>query len=364
LNNTQKYHSYSGVIHIHSTYSDGSRNIPDIASIANELDIDFLLFTDHNTLKPKFDGLEGWYDKVLVGIGCEINDVSDQNHYLAFDIDEEVSWKLPPKEYVKKVGELGGFGIIAHPDEKRTTMPEYPIYPWTVWDSREFNGIELWNQMSEWMEGLNHLNKFYRFIHPRKSVAAPKKETLNKWDMLNLERKVIGIGGVDAHGHIYKLWGLFRITIFRYKVLFRTIRTHVLLNEKLIKGENYQKALHSLYGALKNAQCYISNVALGDAGDFRMIALSNREEVTIGGTISLSDSLRIKVSAPQGEKIVLIRNGELLREKTGGEAEFKADKDGVYRVEVYKNRRPWIFSNHIRVVKKESLTQSREAAKI
>lgn len=349
MNNLQKYYSYSGVIHIHSTYSDGSRNIPDIASIANELDIDFLLFTDHNTLQPKFDGLEGWYDKVLVGIGCEINDVSDQNHYLAFDIDEEVSWKLPPEEYVKKVSELGGFGIIAHPDEKRTAMPEYPIYPWTVWDSKAFTGIELWNQMSEWMEGLNHLNKFYRFIHPRKSVTAPKKETLKKWDALNMERKVVGIGGVDAHGHIYKLWGLFRVTIFRYKVLFRTIRTHVLLTEELKKGGDHNKSLRLVYDALKRAQCYISNVALGDAGAFRMTAFSDDEQAAIGGTIHLNNALKLQVSAPHGEKIALIHNGDVIAESESESAEFPLSERGVYRVEVYKEKRPWIFSNHIRV---------------
>ncbi len=350
MNKKQKYYSYSGVIHIHSTYSDGSRNIPDIAAIANELDIDFLLFTDHNTLKPKFDGLEGWYDKVLVGIGCEINDISDQNHYLAFDIDEEVSWKLPPKEYVKKVCELGGFGFVAHPDEKRTAMPEYPIYPWTVWDSDSFNGIEIWNQMSEWMEGLNHLNKFYRFIHPRKSVAEPKKETLKKWDALNLNRKVAGIGGVDAHGHIYKLWGLFRITIFRYKVLFRTIRTHVLLKDDLTKGSAAQKNIHLIYDALKQAQCYVSNVALGNANGFRMIAFSNDEETTVGGTIRLCNSLRLRVSVAGGDKTRLIHNGDISKERKGAETEFVLSQKGVYRVEVYKDKRAWIFSNHIRVI--------------
>ena len=72
-------HEYVGVIHIHSTYSDGSKTIPEIAKIASEVGLDYLLFTDHNTLQPKKDGLEGWYEGVLVGIGYEINDENDQN---------------------------------------------------------------------------------------------------------------------------------------------------------------------------------------------------------------------------------------------------------------------------------------------
>jgi hypothetical protein len=337
------------VIHIHSIYSDGTRDIPDIASIANELNIDFMLFTDHNTLKPKFAGLEGWYGRILLGIGCEINDKSDRNHYLAFDIDEEFGCELPPQEYVKRVAQLGGFGFIAHPDEKRTAMPEFPIYPWEVWESKEFTGIELWNQMSEWMEGLNRYNKYYRFIHPRKSVEAPKKETIEKWDKLNLERKVVGIGGVDAHGLIYKIMGIFKVTIFRYKVLFRTIRTHVLLEEKLNKERDYKEGLNLVYDALKKAQCYISNVALGDAGDFIMNAISDEQQVTIGGSILLHKSLKMLISVKDGSRIVLIRNGEVVNEQDGGDVEFAIKESGVYRIEVYRGERIWILSNHIRV---------------
>ena len=61
-------HEYVGVIHVHSTYSDGSRSIPDIASIAGEVDLDYVFMTDHNTLQAKRDGLEGWHGDVLVGI--------------------------------------------------------------------------------------------------------------------------------------------------------------------------------------------------------------------------------------------------------------------------------------------------------
>ena len=62
-----------GAVHLHSTFSDGARSIPEIAGIAARKGLDFLMFTDHNTLEPKRQGLEGWYDSVLVLIGYEIN---------------------------------------------------------------------------------------------------------------------------------------------------------------------------------------------------------------------------------------------------------------------------------------------------
>jgi len=65
---------YSSVIHVHSNYSDGSGEIPEIARYAGEVGVDIVLMTDHNTLRPLKDGLEGWYGSTLVLIGTEIND--------------------------------------------------------------------------------------------------------------------------------------------------------------------------------------------------------------------------------------------------------------------------------------------------
>jgi hypothetical protein len=346
----KKYYQYSGIIHVHSTYSDGALAIPRIAEIANELDFNFLLFSDHNTLQPKREGLEGWYDKVLVGIGCEINDVSDQNHYLAFNIDEEISIELAPKDYVRKVHEAGGFGIIAHPDEKRTSMAEYPPYPWTVWDSEYYDGIEVWNQMSEWMEGLTHQNKYWRVLHPRRSIIAPKKETLAKWDEVNQKRKVVGIGGVDAHGHVYRFWGLFRITIFRYKVLFKTIRTHVLTSEPLSQGTDYKGDLQKIYKAIQNANCYISNHYLGDAADFRFWAENKQKQVIVGENITLDGQTKLYIKNPQEAETLLIHNGKIIESKKGRAVNFVVREKGVYRVEIHINQQLWIISNHISVV--------------
>ena len=61
---------------------------------------------------------------------------------------------------MQKVKALYGIGIIAHPDERRNYFAEYPPYPWIEWVLDEFTGIEIWNHMSEWVEGLTQQNKF------------------------------------------------------------------------------------------------------------------------------------------------------------------------------------------------------------
>ncbi|MBN2425961.1 MAG: hypothetical protein JXR46_15210 [Calditrichaceae bacterium] len=344
----RKEYSYTGIIHVHSTYSDGTRPVEEIVQIANELDIDFLLLTDHNTLKAKKEGKEGWYNDILLGIGYEINDIQDKNHYLAFDIDKEVDPELSPQEYTKKVQEMGGFGIIAHPNESRNHFPEYPPFPWTVWQTDSYDGIEIWNHMSEWMEGLTHHNKYRRALHPRRSVIAPKRETIRQWDAVNLHRKVVGIGGVDAHAHIHKLMGIIPVRIFRYKVSFRTIRTHILLDQPLRASNDYKDDLSLVYRAMRDARCFVSHNAFGDARTFRFRLENGNQIVSIGEELSGSSEARAIVRNPKDVETILFHNGEIQQRKFGRELDYKINIPGHYRVESWIDGRPWILSNHIR----------------
>ena len=91
-------YEYVGAIHIHSTYSDGTGEIPDIARAASEVGLDFIMLSDHNSLKAKKDGWEGWRDDVMVLIGYEINDRDDRNHYLACGLDGRLGERIVREE--------------------------------------------------------------------------------------------------------------------------------------------------------------------------------------------------------------------------------------------------------------------------
>lgn len=344
----QALYQYNGLIHVHSTYSDGQKSIKEIAEIANELDVDFLFITDHNTMQGKLDAHEGWYGKLLLGIGMELNDEKDENHLLALGLNQPVNHRVSAHEYACKVRDQGGIGIIAHPDENRKHIADYPPYPWTIWESDCFQGIEIWNQMSEWMEGLTHWNKYWRVLHPRRSIIAPKRQTLQRWDAISQTRKLVGIGGVDAHGYIHRLLGMFSLRIFRYKVSFRTIRTHVLTSEPLPKND-YKKALHLVLDAIRSARCYVSHRYLGSAHDFRFTASNPNGTAQMGEELSMADENTLIVHNPEPALSRLIHNGRLISKMEGSELKFKVDRPGVYRIETYKNGKAWIFSNHIRL---------------
>ncbi len=335
-----------GAFHIHSTYSDGSWEIPKIAEAAQAVGLDFIVMTDHFTLKPREDGHEKFYGNTLVLIGYEISDHQDWNHYLVLDTDTYIPGGGRAFEYIDKVNEAGGIGIIAHPDEKRNTLKEYPPYPWTEWDCQGYQGIEIWNQLSEWMEGLTRANKFYRFIHPLKSTIAPTDEILKRWDEANLSRKIIGIAGIDAHAFPYKILGLFKTHIFHYKVMLKSLRNHLLIEEPWNRNDS-EKARRNVYNAIRCGRLFFSNYRQGDARGFRFEAESRGGTYTIGDEIT-GETVKFKVKSPLLSKIRLIHNGHPVCERIGTTLEYRTFTPGIYRAEAYRNHRAWVFTNHIR----------------
>ncbi len=344
---------YVGALHIHSYFSDGTGAPTEIAEIASEVGLDFIILTDHNTLRALDEGFEGWYDNTLMLVGVEINDKEIKNHYLALGINKAFSTRMSAREYVHKVKEAGGIGFIAHPHEKRQSMKEHPPFPWTDWDIDEFTGMEIWNHMSEWMEGLTEENKYSRFVHPLRSISSPPEETLKKWDELNLERKVIGVGGIDAHAHKVNVLGFVEVEVFPYKVLFKSIRTHILTEKPIKKDDSehrLQRTKEKIYGSLKNGRCFISNYYRGDAKGFRFYAEKNDEIFNMGDTIADADSVVLRAVSPAEDSTIrVIRNGEIISVIESSSLELPISKSGAYRVEVYRKNSAWIFSNHIRI---------------
>ncbi len=345
-----EYFEVAGAVHVHSSFSDGSKSVEEIAQIANQKNLDFLMFSDHNTLQPKLEGMEGWHDNVLVMIGAEYNDRDNRNHYLAFRINENIEKREHASDYVQQVREKGGFGVIAHPAEKRSFSDAYPPYPWTDWDVEGFDGIEIWNQMSEWMEGITYANFFWRLIHPLRSIRYPAWETLERWDKYNRTRRVVGMGGIDVHGFPFKLLGFIPFEIYPYKVQFRSIRTHLLLEQPFTQNGNpvsFEKAEDTVFEAIRSARCFMSNFAVGDACGFRFQAAAGNNTYPMGSRLPVSSKVLLSVKVPLRGKIRMIKDGHLIQAVKGTSLEISVNESGVYRVEVYRKHRGWIYSNPI-----------------
>ncbi|MBU0985095.1 MAG: histidinol-phosphatase [candidate division Zixibacteria bacterium] len=343
---TGSWYQYSGAIHMHTTESDGTKTLHEVVAIGRQAGLDFMMFSDHMGLTNRDAGLEGLYGDTLVVIGYEHNDVDDNNHFLVFGSREVYPADATAQEYVALARDEGVLGILAHPDEIRSREGRYPPYPWTAWDTDKYDGLELWNQMSEWMERLTPLNKLAMAFSPRKSMIGPTDRVLKLWDDLNRKRKYVGIGGVDAHAFPIDV-GPFTVEIFPYKVHFRCLRTHILLNEPM--SRDFDTARDQLYDALRDCRVFISNMRWGAADRFEFYAVRGAEQITCGGEISDWQGSTITVKLPTKAVIRLICDGEAIVTTKSDRLEYQVARPGLYRVEAWKGRRGWIFSNHMRI---------------
>jgi len=197
------------------------------------------------------------------------------------------------------------------------------------------------------MEKLTKVNQLKMILSPRSALYSPTNRVLEKWDELNKERRVVGVGGVDAHAHPIEI-GPFKITIFPYKVQFQSIRTHILLDEPLSK--DFQTARRQIFTALKNCKVFCSHYRWGDAKGFMFFAQSKTEIAKMGDEINLEDEVKFTVQTPRDAGIRLLCDGELVKKAVGNRLDYQVKGKGNYRVEAFRKKKGWIFSNHIRVV--------------
>ena len=102
--------------HIHSTYSSDSTASPrDIVKKAKSIGLDAIAVADHNTIKGALATMEEAkkIENFVVIPAMEIS--SNKGHIVALGIKEDVKKGLTPEDTVKKVRELGGIAIAAHP---------------------------------------------------------------------------------------------------------------------------------------------------------------------------------------------------------------------------------------------------------
>lgn len=339
------YREIHGAIHLHTTFSDGGVALPELIRTAGEVGLDYIVVTDHMTLAGKEQGYEGFHGRTLVLVGYEHNDTADRNHYLAIGVDSVHSGQRDPQEYVDGIRKAGGVGFLAHPAESRHYFKRYPPYPWTAWEVTGYDGIELWNQMSEWVESLKRWRSYILLFYPRRFLKRARPALLSRWDELNRTRFVSGIGGVDAHAFRVGV-GPLRFRIFPTKVELKGVRTHLYVPSEWGSGDG-GAARRAVLEALRDGRGFISHYRRGDAFGTRiMMHDADGRELPPGRPCRVPVlPARLEVSVPLPARTHLVRNGAVTERAEGRCVSFRIEKEGVYRVEVYRDRNAWIYSN-------------------
>ncbi len=345
-------HDLAGVLHVHSTYSDGTGTVPEIAAAARSNGLDFLLLTDHDTLAARDRGEEGWHDGVLVLVGEEVSP-SRENHYLAFGLERPIDHRgLEAQQIVDRVNEAGGFGFLSHPFSKGSERfgRAGRGMPWRDLDSRGYTGLELWSFVTDSAERVNSIPELLRFIAaPGRFIDHPPRRNLELWDKICRERRCVALGGIDAHQVGIRVRGRVPLRLMAYKRSFRQLRTHLLADTPLNGDLDHDR--ETVFGALRAGRAYIAVDSRAPARGFRFWAeASDGRHAEMGDEVPASEWV-LGVKTPREARLKLIRDGEVVADSRGDTLEHWTDSSGVYRVEAHLSahgrERTWILSNPI-----------------
>jgi hypothetical protein len=327
------------VVHVHSTYSDGTATVPEILSAARAAGADAVLLTDHDSLGARRDGWEGRHDGVLLGVGMEVSPKG--GHLLAFGVDDEIGHEgRTAQEICAAVSDAGGLAFPAHPFSTGSAISKTigRPHPWPALDDCDITGLEVWSLMTEAAERCSSLRELARFVRdPESALGDLPHDNLARWDELCRTRRVVGIGGLDAHQSGLRIRDR-PLSPHPNERIFRTLRTHVLTPD--------DPEPRDLYDALAAGRCYLAMDALAPATGFEFAADGPGGRAEMGSEVAAGE-WKLRARLPRTAELEFVRDGEVIDRTYSDRAELAVAGDGVFRVQAALGGRTWIVSNPI-----------------
>jgi hypothetical protein len=346
-----------GAIHIHTTRSDGSGTVDDVAAAAARAGLQFVIVTDHG------DGMRTpdpptYRSGVLVVDAVEISTTG--GHVVALGL-ARAPYPLggEGRDVVEDIARLGGFSIIAHPVNDRAEAR------WTEWGA-PFDGMEWLNLDSEWRdESIPHLARVvlaypFRHVEALGLLLDRSAVAMARWDALTRRRRVVTLAAADAHARVGFNAALpyrrgISIPVPGYEALFRTFS--IAVPRVALTGDPVRDA-EAVVQEIRGGRVFSSIDAVGARPAFAFEGVSGARRASGGDVLPIDGpvKLHVDVQAPEGARIRLLKDGALAREIVGRRLEYDAGAPaGVYRVEVMapdgpgQPPVPWIVSNPIYV---------------
>ena len=138
-----------------------------------------------------------------------------------------------------------------------------------LWEDLDcVDGIEVWSFVSDGGQNVEGWRDALQMItRPERYVTHPPRHNLDEWDRLAARRRVVGIGGLDAHQFGVRILGR-ALRLMSYHRSFRQLRTHVLVREPLDGDLEHDRAL--VFDALREGRCFICSHAVAPGRGFRL----------------------------------------------------------------------------------------------
>jgi hypothetical protein len=346
-----------GAIHVHTTRSDGTGSIEEVAAAVARAGLAFVVFTDHGDGTRSPDPPQ-YRSGVLCLDGVEVS--TADGHVLGLGL-RQAPYPLAgeARDVVDDIHRLGGIAIAAHPGSPK------PELQWRDWDAA-IDGLEWLNTDSEWRDerwsSLARAFGGYLLRGPQAVAMLLDRPdaVLTRWDALITTRPVVSIAGADAHARLGMPWSNdpydegTLLEIPSYEATFLVFSNRAALDHPLTGDARSDAA--SILKAIGSGHVYTTMDALAPGGGLLFTAESGRRIAQSGDTLHVEGAARIKVraEAPAGVRVVLLRRGEVVAESSGPSLDYEASEaPAAYRAEVRLARAPgtppvpWLVSNPI-----------------
>ncbi len=339
------HHDYKGCLHIHSTYSDGDASVEEIIQAARRAGLDYVVLTDHDTLRARTDGLAGWHDGVLLVVGAEVH--AGRHHCMVLGLDEldGLSPGRRTRDALEAIKARAGLAFVVHPCPCHKPLFGVWVPGWDEWDLQCFDGVEIWPYLHDWISDLTLWNFLSHHREPDAWVKGPDQRVLRWWDTCGRERRVVGIGSLDNHARRLPFRRWYVLEMLPHDYAFRTVRTH-LVSPQPFSGDA-EADTDLICRLLAEGRCYVSYDLLADPTGFVFEARRGQSAFPMGAELPADAPVQMRVAAPRTAHLRLLKDGHTIAQTHGQTLSRSVHEPGVYRVEAYLNDRPWIFSNPI-----------------
>jgi hypothetical protein len=348
-------HVAFGAYHIHTSRSDGTGTIDEVAAAAARAGLSFVILTDHGDGTRVPDAPIYRYGVLCID-AVEIG--SDGGHIVALGLSGGAPYPLAgdPRDVVDDVHRMGGAAVLAHPDSPRPGLSfRSPV--------QSFDGIEWLNVDSEWRDdrplvlARAALQSMFRAPEVIAGLFQRPARTLQRWDNALQQRRVFALAALDAHARI--TWrgdeeprGGTVLARPSYEAMFRTVNQAVVLPSPLT-GQVASDASEVL-GAIRDGRTFSIISAFAGPAHLRFRAERDGKTVEMGGTIdSVGGPLALTAEVPEapGAVVTLLEDGRAIARASGRLRHNVVTPGRAYRVEVSLPGfpTPWIVSNSITV---------------
>lgn len=372
---------HKGVMHSHTYWSHDSRGtLKEILSAAKKAKLEFIFYADHahgklDTFPRSYHGV---FDGVIMEAGTESSTGLMVNPFDTLTLD----WNTNEDQLIHDVVSNGGLVTYVHTEKPHS------------WLNPDYQAMEIYNIHTDLLDEesilpfvINAVINGNKYRHwGFRELYDEQTEILANWDSLNLGRRIVGIGAVDAHnnnnfraryvedglvewvgpnaksisiekpgwreklllGEPDEFGWAFKWELDPYYSSFNFVNNHVFcdtfsnvnIKENIIKGH-----------------VFVSFESLAEAKGFQYFAADENDKLTaiLGDSVMLEKVLHLRAVSPFPVKFQLLKNGKIMDEKEDV-YDYKYminNTPGNYRIvasiKLEKQWLSWVFTNPIYV---------------